>query len=58
MDAKYIHLLLFRCKRCTAPPPVTVISPEGNLERIDGHSLAAVQPNPRGHKPGYLKMPS
>jgi hypothetical protein len=25
MDAKYIHLLLFRCKRCTAPLPVTVI---------------------------------
>jgi hypothetical protein len=58
MDAKYIHLLLFRCKRCTAPLPVTVIGPEGNLERIDGHMLAAAQSNPFDHKRGSLKMPS
>ena len=54
----HLHLFLIRCKRCTAPLSVAVISPEGNLERIHGHMLAAAQPNPCGHKPGYLKMPS
>ena len=58
MDAKYINLLLFRCKQCTAPLPVTVRSPEGTLERIDGHMLATALSNPFDHKRDSLKMPS
>ena len=53
MDAKYILLLLFRCKRCTAPLPVTVISPEGNLERIDGHMLAAADAKSMWSQTGF-----
>jgi hypothetical protein len=29
-----------------------------NLERFDGHMLAAAQPNPSGHNQGSLKIPS
>jgi hypothetical protein len=58
MNAKYIHLLLYWCKRSTAPLPVTLTNPEGNLERIDGQMLAADQPNSFDHKRGSLKMVS
>lgn len=39
MDAKYTHLLLFRCKRCKEPVAISVVSEEANLERIDGETL-------------------
>ena len=58
MEAKYIHLLLYRCKRCQEPLAISVMSEECNLERIDGHMLAAAQSNPFGHKRGSLKIPS
>jgi hypothetical protein len=61
MDEKHsadYHLLLFRCKRCVVPLPVTVISLQGNLEKIDGHMFASAQPNSCDYKWGSLKMPS
>jgi hypothetical protein len=39
MDAKYIHLLLFRCTRCNEPLSISVTSEEANLERIDGETF-------------------
>jgi hypothetical protein len=42
MDGKnlaYVHLLLFRCKRCKEPLVISVMSEEGNLERIDGETF-------------------
>jgi len=39
MDAKYIHLLLFRCSRCNEPLAISVTSEEANLERIDGEAF-------------------
>jgi hypothetical protein len=32
----YVHLLLFRCKRCDKPLAIPVVCEEGNLEKIDG----------------------
>src|ERR1700692_607962 len=39
MHARYSHLLLFRCKRCHEPVAISVMSEEGNLERIDGDTF-------------------
>jgi len=35
-NSAYVHVLLFRCKRCNAPLAVPVMSEAGNLEKIDG----------------------
>ena len=35
----YVHLLLFRCKRCQEPVAISVMSEELNLERIDGETF-------------------
>lgn len=39
MDEKYVHVLLFRCKRCKEPLVKSVPSEERNLERIDGDTF-------------------
>lgn len=61
MDERHstdFHLLLFRFKRCSASLPVTAISLQGNLEKIDGRMLFSAQLNPCDYKRGSLKMPS
>jgi hypothetical protein len=39
MGARYTHLLLFRCKRCTEPLAISVMTEEANLERVDGETF-------------------
>jgi hypothetical protein len=36
----YVHLLLFRCKRCKEPFAIPVTSPASNLEKIDGDTYS------------------
>ena len=43
MDGKnlaYVHLLLFRCKRCKEPFAIPVTSTASNLEKIDGDTYS------------------
>jgi len=35
----YVHLLLFRCKRCQEPVAISVMSEARNLERIYGETF-------------------
>lgn len=35
----YVHLLLFRCKRCNQPLAIPVRSEAGNLEKIDSDAF-------------------
>jgi hypothetical protein len=37
-NSAYVHVLLFRCKRCNAPLVVPVLSEGANLEKIDGNT--------------------
>jgi hypothetical protein len=42
MDGKlqpYLHSLLFRCEQCKEPIPISAMSAERNLEKIDGDSF-------------------